>query len=334
MAVTFDGTNDYLRKTSELVGSAGRTDSPKFLFSTWYQTSEATNAGNLIVGSTSGGNQKLQITHDTVTGEIQVFLRDNADSVLWFGEGPSSPGDGDWHHLAVSVDLTSGLDRRQVYFDRAALSMTDTTGPTSGSIGFSACNDWVVGAFTDGGAELFDGNMYDLLFWPGLSVDLSDADVLARLISSDGLTDSDGNVFANPGGSSLTGKPVGYGERGALASGDGTPASIYFSGAFAKNLGTGGAFTLNGQFAKANDPQDYRQAALWSTPGQRWFDSDQSGFSYPRAQTITESREGLTTHGQRIGTDEVDAPTRLERPSVRMISLINQSEEEDHEDDR
>jgi len=137
------------------------------------------------------------------------------------------------------------------------------------------------------------------LLWPGITVDPTDADVLRRFVSSDGLTN-----YANPGPTSGTPKPVGYGIGGTDAGG-GTEAIIVFNGPFLVNRGTGGAFTVSGTLSSSRPVTSARDNTAWLTPGERWFNSDRSGFSYPRSQ-MRRDKEGRKLDGMkrtsRIGT--------------------------------
>jgi hypothetical protein len=92
--------------------------------------------------------------------------------------------------------------------------------------------------------------------------------------------------------------------------------------------------TLNGTIDQGNDMQNYRQAATsMKNPGQRWFDSEISGFSFPREDTFVEQREGLTTKGLRLGTSEMDDRTRLENPDRSLQQFIFPEREEDYQED-
>jgi hypothetical protein len=44
-------------------------------------------------------------------------------------------------------------------------------------------------------------------------------------------------------------------------------------------------------------------------------------------------REGLTAHGKRLGLDEMDAPTRQERPGFTFSDLLLGRDEEDDSED-
>jgi hypothetical protein len=105
---------------------------------------------------------------------------------------------------------------------------------------------------------------------------------------------------------------------------------------FQINRGTGQNFTINGTPATSRGPLIYRQSALKPTPGERWFDSEQSGFSYPRSETFIEQREGIPSYGKRLGKDERDEKTRQERPGLSFSQIIlgTPGLEDDSEDRR
>jgi hypothetical protein len=203
-------------------------------------------------------------------------------------------------------------------------------------VDYAGSTAWTVGATVDGTSK-FDGKLYDLLLWPGTFVDISDADNLKYLVSSDGRTNADtGYEYQKYEPTGV--KPVGYGHDFSFPT-TGVRPAIAFSVGFTLNRGTGGPFTLNGTFesqSSPDNPNGYRGAARWATPGQRWFDSERSGFSYPRAETFIEDREGHPDLGKRMGLDERDEETRDIGPlrAASVSTLVRGGDEQDDEDTR
>jgi hypothetical protein len=239
--------------------------------------------------------------------------------------------DGIWHHAAIAMDGSAGV--AHLYVDRTSDEAV-TTAPT-GTIDFAGVTEWTIGADQAGSGNFFTGELDDIIFWPGYFLDISNADNLRKLVSSDGATESQSDQYRQDARPTPFYKPVGYGHSGDLPTG-GTKPILHLASNFQINRGTGGNFTVNGTPAASRGPVAYRQSALRPTTGERWFDSEQSGFSYPRSQTVIETREGLTNFGKRIGIDEVDDITRNERPATTFSQLIigQAGREDDSEDTR
>ena len=212
----------------------------------------------------------------------------------------------DWIHVLASVDPAES--RWELYVN----DTSDDTVVVSNNVNLENAFTLVNvarRAVTDD--QLFTGAVFDLLYVPGVSLDLSDPDN-RRFFISDDL------------------KPVGYTEF-LREYGD---ASILLSGALRKNTGFI-PFNLapSGTVSATFGPETYRPTAGYGPKGERWFDSEQSGFSYPRSQTFIERREGLTSNGLRLGADERDDTTRLENPSYNYQGIIFVDDEEDDEED-
>jgi len=319
VAVVFDGSTNYINRTGVLVGASS---SKSGTLAYWFKATSA--PGNIILGINAGGD-RVSSAIEVTTGKVTVDLRDSTDTVLWASKTATDYADSAWHHVAISWDLANTT--AYLYVDRVA-DQVDATGPSDGTVDLDGVTEWIIGADTGGTANFLTGEIYDLIFWPGTFIDLSSAPALRRLISSDGQTD-----YADPGPTAGTPKPVGYGSDGRDPT-QGIRPSIYLSGAFASNRGTGGNFTPSGNFAASRGPAHYRQHALRSTPGERWFDSDRSGFSAPRSETFIEDREGLPSHGQRLLESERDGLSRLERPGRSFSRLVLGRDEDDSEERR
>jgi len=317
MAVTFDGSTKYVNRTSTLAGVASaKTGTLAY----WFKATA--NPGNILLGINAGGN-RVGSSIESSTGKVTIVLRDSGDNVLWSSKTAADYSDSAWHHVAISWDLAATTG--QLYVDRT-LDQVDATAPSDGTVDYAGVSEWIVGANTGGSANFLTGEMYDIGFWPGVFVDLSVANNLRKFVSSDGLTD-----YANPGPTAGTVKPVGYGADGSIPT-KGTRPALYLSGPFSANRGTGGAFTASGALAQTTGPLAYRQSPLRATPGERWFDSDRSGFSAPRSETFIEGREGIGAFGQRLRNSERDDRTRNERPGLTFSRLILGDREDDAED--
>ena len=155
--------------------------------------------------------------------------------------------------------------------------------------------------------------------------------MVRKFISSDGLaitgtaTVTAGD-YANPGPTPGTRKPVAYSPE------LGRPA-VFFTGGFTHNMGSGGPFDATVAFAEdLTEPAAYRQSgAPGARPGERSFDSEKSGFTYPRHKTFLEQRE-IPGYGLRMGLDERSGKTRDDNSGYRLSHWIFQDREEDDEE--
>ena len=325
MSASFDGSATYLLRSTPLKGVS---DAKTGTFACWVKrgATGASGACNLlsigpstgffatfvssdvfrILGYTSGGTKILQLTSSALTSTSN------------------------WYHIVASWDLGAGTTH--LYVDRTSDNSEDTA--TDGTIDYTTTAS-AIGAGTTGSAK-FTGLLEDLLLWPGVYVDLSDADVLKKFVSSDALSVTQGDYTTHvPSGV----KPVGYGHDASIPT-NGTPPALFYANGWRKNLGTGGAFALQSAFASqtapGSVPNAYRDSALWATPGERWFRSERSTFVYPRSQTFVENREGHPDFGKRLGLDERDEDTRDVGPlrAVSVATLVRGGDEEDEDDTR
>lgn len=307
MPITLDGSANYVGKDQVLNGVSS---SKKGTFQCWLKREQSSTAETIFYGYNPDG---LSLYVYSLRVEI-----DASDQILVLGSGGSAADltytssttidDTDWHHIVFSFDNANSLF--YLYIDRTQDSGT-LSAQNDRALAFANTNKWTVGATratTD--SQFFDGSLDDVMFWPGVYVDLTDEDVLRRFVSSDGLTN-----YANPGPTAGTPKPVGYGPAGRDASG-GTEAIIVFNGPFLVNRGTGGAFTVSGTLSSSRPVTSARDNTAWLTPGERWFNSDRSGWSYPRSQMLRDKE------GRKIGYDEEDDPDRDDYREAEMGPLV------------
>jgi hypothetical protein len=278
-----------------------------------------------IVNTGDASNQRLIVEKESSTDTLRIFLNDSSGTTLWDTNSTTTyttTSTTVFNHFVASWDLSAATPVAKLYIKNTD-ETNDTTAPQSGTVNYRT----PVGSTEIKIGEGFEGRMMELVFWPGVYVDLTDADVRKRFISQDGETD-----VANPGPTAGVGKPVGYGYRGELAS-RGTAAAVIFSSTFAVNHGTGGKFSITGDPSTGAGLNTDREHATGRAFGERWFASELSGWYYPRSKTFVEDREGLPNHGKRMGLDERDGPTRLERPSLSFSAMLD-GDDEDTEDIR
>lgn len=231
-AVTFDGSNDFLRKLS----GASATDSTKFTFSFWARRNALTQDWLFAIHNEGGASddKRLQIFFDGATAPLKIMAK-NAGGTDILELVSSNIGDTNWHHYAGSFDLTD-TGKRHLYIDGVS-DIASVSIYTNDTIQMSGGGDpkYIVGNQErfGGAALMFNGDMAQFYFESDLYIDLSNASNLAKLIS-------------------VAGNPVDMGSDGSLVSG--TTPDIFLNGALAgwsTNKGSGGGFEEVGALTTA-----------------------------------------------------------------------------------
>ena len=218
--VTFDGTNDYLTKSSGLTGAS---HSKQCTFVVWADIDNADFQQAFILGPIGGyaglwfarnDTNKLHVRGLTSTGNDVVIALSTSDYLSTAG----------LKCFMVSIDAaTSTL---QVYDGDSAVDMgTPTWDLPDTALGFVAADTVPIGARNDGVSK-FSGKLGDLQLIIGTALDLSIESNRRKFI------DASGNPV-NPADNGLT-------------------KTILLSGAFASwhtNDGSGGGFTVTGALA-------------------------------------------------------------------------------------
>lgn len=220
-AVTFDLTDpDYLTLSSDLTGV---TDSKIMTGSYWFRANSDKNqtifmTPSINVGSIifTGGNFRIGAVNSSST---QILRIDVAGVNL---------NDGDWHHIAYSVDL-SDPGKRHIYIDDIAQSLIitdyidDLIDHTQGTYSISQGSS----------AYMIDGDLADGWYSTNQYIDFSIEENRRKFINA-------------------SGNPVYLGADGSIPTG--TSPDIFLSGNTANwhtNKGTGGGFTENGTLSTA-----------------------------------------------------------------------------------
>lgn len=303
MATTFDGSSGKYRS----IPLKGASDSGKGTFLVWGKMSaDATGVDTFLEAKDSntilwaGWSSNLLFFYLYDGGALDLAI---TGTTSW------TSADG-WVCYAVSYDLENSL----YYAYRGNTDdTTESNAPSATSVALSSATEWGIGGYDFGGTLIhtLTGSVALVAFWPGVYVDLTDEDERRNLISNDG-------------------KPVGFGVdtsgRGGRSGLD-TEAIVFFSDTFVKNRGTGGAFETYGSLSYTGNPDVYRPSSDRLTYGIRWYDSDRSGFSYPRTEM---QRETSGDEGLRVGVDELDELDRDDFAEVDFDDLLDS--EEDTED--
>lgn len=225
-AASFNGSNVYLTRDGGLTGAA---DSKQLTISFWIKRNTSTGFQSIITATNTlgGGDYQSRFELRDTTNFFAWFILNSAGTTILQVETTSAIPFDEWTHIIGSFDLTS-TSKRWVYVNGVLDAATYTT--YTNDTGDFTKADWAVGGWPNGG-NLYDGDIADLWFAPGVYIDLSiEANLRKFVTASRGRVDlgDDGDI---PTGSS----PL-----------------VFLSGPFngwVVNKGTGGGFTEHGETA-------------------------------------------------------------------------------------
>tara|TARA_R110000782_G_scaffold3228_2_gene11917 strand:+ start:9096 stop:11237 length:2142 start_codon:yes stop_codon:yes gene_type:complete len=226
VGVDFDGTNDYLSRSSDLVGNA---DGKTFTFSCWfYLDPAALNTNTYKIYDVGGGFFRISIANGNFvvqgTNGISQSVRFDSTSDVAFAT---------WTHVLISVDLTNSSNR-YVYMNDQTFS-GGYVAYANQVIGF-AKSTHKIGRSDSTAGEYWDGRL------AGVYLDYTYRDLSVEanrrlFIDADGL-------YVTPPTSGIISVPMD------------DPADV------GRNDGTGGDFTLNGTVARSGrGPNQYNAVA-------------------------------------------------------------------------
>ena len=231
----FDGSSDYLRRTSDLAGNA---NTKLGIISFWFrldggdgsQARFIMNDSSAFLGLINTSN-KFRIRGQNAGTKLDVF------------SNTAYTADGTWKHFLASWDLGNG--KAYIYVNDAA---DIAAGPTivNSTIGYAAAG-YTIGA-VHGGPEYWNGALSE--FYANFAAYLDISVEANRRLFIDG-----------------AGNPVNLGPDGSFPTG--TAPIIYMkerNNNAGINFGTGGNFTINGAPAFTLGPVPFFPLSTW-TPG-------------------------------------------------------------------
>ena len=289
--VSFDGSSDYLSRSSDLVGNA---DGKTFTFSCWiYRTRLADETVYQI--KTALGDFLIRL-RNTSSFYIQIFGDDSTGTTRLYGHTGSSGGAvNQWMHLLISINL-GNTSQRHIYLDDVAITPTWDSYDTFADIDFTAQNHNIGRDST--GTNSFKGRLSNLYLdytYRDLSVEAN-----RRLFITDDLKPADNQASLSP----ILYLPM----TDADTAGD--------------NAGTGGDFTINGVLDTAQrGPNQWNCVASECTTGDNMVNS---GVANQTATHLTFSctlKSGLTAQIIPLWTDN---PSTGE--NIQFISVLNTGE--------
>ena len=233
-AVRFDGTNDWLARSSAL---SGVSDSKAGVASLWFNLhgGDGTRQSFFGVSNVTGQVARFGIQREN-TNKLRIFATNTAGSVgrLNIASNTSYTAASGWKHILASWDVATATAQLYVS-DVNDLAAGATT--TDDVLDYTETYNTVGASYS--GAERVNSDLADLYVCFGAFLDLSVETNRRKFISA-------------------SGKPVPLGADGSLPLG--AQPDIFFSGgasAFATNLGSGGAFSTTGTLTDAaTSPSD------------------------------------------------------------------------------
>jgi hypothetical protein len=218
-AIDFDGTNDFLSRSSDMTGNA---NSKTFTFSTFFYTAASGTRQRFL----ADGVGYVAIEYDG--GRIDVVLYNTALSVVLDAATVTTVPSFTWMHILISVNMDSTATR-SIYINDQAASVTWTTYTTGQTI------DWTHPVWRIGQSSALMKGRLSNLFLDYTYRDLSNATNRRLFVTAD-LKPAAGQASLNP---------ILY-----LPMNDPTVPGA--------NAGTGGNFTLTGVVARSGrGPNQY-----------------------------------------------------------------------------
>ena len=156
--VNFDGTNDSLSINAALTGIA---DGQIILFSAWLRTTVTGN--QRIFQIASGTNARIDIG-PRVDNTCRILARNSAGTNVLLASTAVAMNNGSWHHLLMSINLSS-TSERSFLVDGVDAAPTWTTYTTAGVIDLNpATTPKALVGISPSDGERWNGDMADVYF--------------------------------------------------------------------------------------------------------------------------------------------------------------------------
>ena len=231
-AVSFDGTSDYLGRSSDLTGN---TNGKAFTFSAWvYHASVGTFY--CLANRVTGNAFYVSVNSADV---LTVKAKNTSNTTILEATSTTAVAKDTWTHLVCSIDLTN-TSNRSLYANDVPVSVSYVT-YTNDTIDFTS-NNWGVAASTGTGSDKQKGRLAHIYL-----------DKTYRDLS----TESNRRLFIDADGkpsSTIPSSPILY-----LPMTDAATAG--------SNSGTGGDFTVNGVLATAERGPNQDNCSASTTSG-------------------------------------------------------------------
>lgn len=229
VGIDFDGTNDYLSRSSDLVGA---TDGKTFTFSAWVYISGSASDQRIYHSDDGTGWPRFSVLINSGASVTFVSYPTDGTARLNITSAANSLSKNTWHHILASVDMASQANSKIYINDENVTFNVSTFTNTDLSFSNTAHK---IGAETSS-AGLVEGRL------AGVYLDYTYRDLSVESNRRD-FIDADG-LYVTPPTSGIISVPMD------------DPADP------GRNDGTGGNFTLNGIIAQSGrGPNQYNAAA-------------------------------------------------------------------------
>jgi hypothetical protein len=231
VGIDFDGTNDYLSRSSDLVGNA---DGKTFTFSCWYY--QAVQSAQRFYISDDGSDYGIQIGCDNAQGVLRILAENSSGTGILTAISSTGTFSADtFAHILISIDLENASNR-YIYVNDVDVTSNFTFSTYTNSAIDNTKPNHFIGAGFGGGGALTKGRLAGVYLdytYRDLSVEAN-----RRLF-----IDADGR-YVTPPTTGIISVPMDDPDDPA------------------RNDGTGGDFTLNGVVAQSGrGPNQYNAAA-------------------------------------------------------------------------
>jgi hypothetical protein len=255
--VSFDGTNDYLSRSSLMSGEAnGKT----FTFSTWSYNGIQISDNTTLYSNGTGGSYGIKLFYNSSYKFFVGGYNSSGTTILWGSDNTYLPRD-TWNHILVSIDMTSSSNSKVYINDVDTNIIWDTF--TDDSINFTKAAPAIGNLIS--GQQKIHGRVAHF-FLDKTYRDLSTESNRRLFIDSDGKPSD--TIPSNP----ILYLPM----TDAATAGD--------------NAGTGGDFTVNGVLDTAErGPNQYNCSAssFSSSMPRDWMDGPTISFPNTRYMTVS-----------------------------------------------
>ena len=134
-AVSFDGTNDYLSRSSDMTGNS---DGKTFTFSCWFY---GATGGTIYHSGGAGYTDGVSIGFEQ-SGELNIKMDNPSGSTVFSVEHGGAIAMNTWNHLLISCDMSS-TSNRHIYVNDVALGNSYLT-YTDSDIDFTSSTHSIV----------------------------------------------------------------------------------------------------------------------------------------------------------------------------------------------
>ena len=298
--VEFDGTNDWLTRTSDFSGNA---DGNSFTFSCWcFKAVDGVSLRVFTNGESSGTDSGLLVYAGN--DDFAFYARDDTDTTILGAHAYSNILKVDvWTNVLISIDLSSASNR-YIYFNDVDVTSSFTFGTyTDDDINFTTTTQSIAKA---GGisTQLWQGRLSSL-FLDYTYRDLSVTGNRRLFITADG----------QPAANQASLSPIMF-------------MPLDDTNAIGKNLGTGGDFTVNGSPTALSQGGPYIDSG-YGQGGMVWIKNRTNTNGHRLVDTARGVLEVLESYDTTAETTEAGSVTAFNTTGFTVGDSVHTNEVDD-----